>query len=87
MPGVPPRTVPLDWRRQELVLVSPGPRSSTGYGVRIVSVTQRRNRIDVVAEETSPRLGQHVEPRVTYPYRLLAIPHSSKRVSIIWEDR
>ena len=85
MPGVKPRVVPLDWQKEELVLVAPGPRSSTGYGVRILSVTQRRNRVDVVAEETSPQLGQHVEPRVTYPYRLLAIPRTEKRVSIIWE--
>lgn len=87
MPGVPPRAVPLDWQKEELVLVAPGPRSSTGYGVRILSVTQRRNRVDVVAEETSPRLGQRVEPRVTYPYRLLAIPRTPKRVSIIWEGQ
>lgn len=85
MPGVPPRRVPIDWQTQELVLVAPGPRSSTGYGVRILSVTQRRNRVDVVAEETSPRLGQPVEARVTYPYRLLEIPRTPKRVSIIWQ--
>ena len=84
MPGVPPRTVPLDWQRQELVRVAPGPRSSTGYGVRIVSVTERRDRVDVVARETSPRLGQRVAARVTYPFRLLAIPRSGKRVSIVW---
>ncbi|HEY6029832.1 MAG TPA: protease complex subunit PrcB family protein [Gaiellaceae bacterium] len=87
MPGVTPRRVPLDWRREELVLVSPGPRSSTGYGVRIVSVTERRDRIDVVARETSPRLGDRVEARVTYPYRLLAIPRSGKRVHIVWEGQ
>lgn len=87
MPGVTPRRVPLDWKREELVLVAPGPRSSTGYGVQIVSVTQRRDRIDIVARETSPRLGDPVEARVTYPYRLLAIPRSGKRVSIIWDGR
>ena len=87
MPGVTPRRVPLDWRREELVLLSPGPRSSTGYGIRIVSVTERRSRIDVVARETSPRLGDRVEARVTYPYRLLAIPRSGKRVHIVWEGQ
>lgn len=87
MPGVKPRVVPLDWQKEELVLVAPGPRSSTGYGVRIVSVTQRRNRVDVVARETSPHLGEPVEPRVTYPFRLLAIPRTQKRVSIIWDGQ
>lgn len=86
MPGVPPRRIPIDWRRDELVLVAPGPRSSTGYGVRILSVTERRNRIDVVAAETSPRLGERVAARVTYPFRLLELPRSGKRVSIIWRD-
>jgi len=84
MPGVPPRRIPVDWSREELILVSPGPRSSTGYAVRILSVTERRGRIDVRAAETSPRLGQPVQARVTYPFRLIAIPRSGKPVSISW---
>jgi hypothetical protein len=87
MPGLHPRKVPLDWSSDELVLVSPGPRSSTGYGVRVERVEEWRNRVDVFVRETSPTRATRVQARVTFPYRLIAIPRSGKRVSIVWEGQ
>ncbi len=69
------------------VIVSPGPRSSTGYGVRVLSVTEERRRIVVRVREVAPRLGQKVEARVTYPYAYIVIPLSRKRVQVSWEGR
>jgi hypothetical protein len=60
----------------ERVLISPGPRSSTGYAVEIVSVVELR--------EVTPRLGQRVEARVTYPYKLIELPRTRKHVTIHW---
>ena len=68
----------------EYVLLSPGPRSSTGYGVRVVSVTEQRRRILLRVRETTPRLGQRVQARVTYPYRLIEIPRTRKHVIVDW---
>jgi hypothetical protein len=69
---------------RERVLVSPGPRSSTGYGVRVVSVTERRRQIMLRVRELTPHLGQRVQARVTYPYVLIEIPRTRKHVAVDW---
>jgi len=68
----------------ETVVISPGPRSSSGYSLRVLSVTEERSRIVVRVEEESPQLGQRVQPVVSYPYRIVLIPWSGKRVLVKW---
>ncbi len=77
---------PVDFSERQLLLVAPGPRSSTGYSVRILSVTERDGTIAVKVRERSPMLGDHVEARVTYPYRLLSLP-AGKAVHVDWAGR
>jgi hypothetical protein len=77
----------VDFVRRRLVLVAAGPRSSTGYGVEIVRVTDRRSTVYVLARETTPKLGQPVTARLTSPYRLITIPATSKRVYVQWQGR
>jgi protease stability complex PrcB-like protein len=69
------------------VLISPGPRSSSGYSVRVVSVTEQRRRIVVRVHEDTPRLVDRVRPVVTYPYRMIVIPLLPKPVRVSWEGR
>jgi hypothetical protein len=69
---------------RERILISPGPRSSTGYAVQIVSIVEQRRQILVDVRELSPRLGQRVQARVTYPYKLIEIPRTRKHVTIHW---
>jgi hypothetical protein len=76
---------PVDFSTRQLLLVSPGPRSSTGYSVRILSVTERDDAITVKVRERAPTLA-HVEARVTYPYRLLSLP-AGKAVYVDWAGR
>ena len=78
---------PFDFARRRLILVAAGPRSSTGYGVRIVRITERRSTIDVLAREVTPSLRSRVVPRLTSPYRLITIPATSKRVYVQWQGR
>ena len=81
---------PVDFSSRQLLLVSPGPRSSTGYSVRILSVTERDDAITVKVRERTPTLADHVEARVTYPYRLLSAPKRvpySRRLEWISLDR
>jgi hypothetical protein len=73
--------------RYRLILVAAGPRSTTGYGVEIVHVRERRGDVRVLARETTPTLGQPVEARVTSPYRLIEIPATTKRVYVAWQGR
>jgi hypothetical protein len=85
--GSPPRAPAFDFAHRRLILVATGPRSSTGYGVRIVRITDRRSTIDVVARETTPSLDTPGVPRLTSPFRLVTIPATSKHVYVQWQGR
>ena len=77
---------PVDFRRQETFHVAAGPRSSTGYALRVVRVEEQGGHIDVVVREVTPSLGDPVRARVTYPYRLLLFD-STKPVQLKWLGR
>ena len=87
LPGGAPKLPAIDFARDEALLAAVGARSSTGYSVRIESVSSERSRIVVRVREVTPSLGQHVSPRVTYPYLLATIPRSPKRVRFVWLGR
>ena len=76
----------IDFARRQLLLISPGPRSSTGYTVEVVGVRERDGKITVRVRERAPRLGEPVEARVTYPYRLLSLP-AGNDVYVDWIGR
>ena len=78
---------PTVWVEGDAILVSAGPRSSTGYGVEVAAVVRRGDRIVVRARERSPRLGDPVTARVTYPYRLIVVPRTDEPVRVEWERR
>jgi hypothetical protein len=82
-----PRAPRFDFDRRRLILVSAGPRSSTGYAVRIVRITERRSTVDVLAKETAPSLDHPGVASLTSPYRLITIPATSKRVYVQWRGR
>ena len=87
MPGRAPTPPRVDWGRDEVVVVSLGPRSSTGYSLEVRRVVERRRGIDVYLRERTPSLGEPVQPMVTYPYRALAIRRSDKPVSVKLQGR
>jgi hypothetical protein len=87
MPGRAPQPPPVDWTREQVVVIALGPRSSTGYSLRILRVVERRRGIDVYAREQTPSLGDPVTARVTYPYRALAMGRNSKHVSVKLQGR
>jgi PrcB C-terminal len=82
-----PAVPPFDFAHRRLILVAAGPRSSTGYRVEILRVTERRGDIRVLAREQTPSLGQRGEIRLTSPYRLITIPATEKRVYVSWQGR
>ena len=87
MPGRVPRLPAIDFRQDEAVLVASGPRSSTGYSIRVLGVTEERGRIIVRVRERTPTLHNPVAARLTYPYRLLVFRRSSKPVEVEWQGR
>ena len=80
----PPR---IDFARREAVLVTTGPRSSTGYSLRVESVTEKGGTIDVLVRERTPSLGQVVAPRLTYPLLLITLLRSGKHVHVRYAGR
>jgi hypothetical protein len=86
-PGRRLRIPPIDFEKQEAYLVATGPRSSTGYDLRIVRVEDDGDRVLVVVRERTPSLGDPVAARVTYPFRLIALPRSDKPVKLKWLGR
>lgn len=86
-PGRPLRLPRVDFTRQEVFLVAAGPRSSTGYDLRIVRVRDEGDRVLVVVHEQTPSLGDRVEARVTYPFRLISLPRSDEAVKLKWLGR
>jgi hypothetical protein len=86
-PGRTLHLPPIDFSRQEAYLVAVGPRSSTGYDLRIVRVEDEGEHVVVVVHERAPSLGDPVKARVTYPFRLIAIPRSDEPVKLKWPGR
>jgi hypothetical protein len=70
-----------------LVLVTTGPRSSSGYSIEVLRVVEERSRIVVHAVERAPRLGESVRSEVTSPYRLLVLRRPAKPVVVDWQGR
>lgn len=87
MPGRAPEVPRIDFRHEEAVLVGSGPRSSTGYDLRVVRVEERGDTVDVRVRERAPSLGEPTEARITYPYRLIVFKRIDKPVHVIWEGR
>ena len=86
-PGRTIRLPNVDFERREIYLVAAGPRSSSGYELRIVRVQDLGDHIVVVVHERTPSLADAVQARVTYPFRLIALPRSSKPVKLKWPGR
>jgi hypothetical protein len=79
-------TPTVDFSKRQLLLVSTGPRSSTGYSIEILGVEEQYGSITVRLREATPELEDRVEARVTYPYRLLSLP-AGKEVFVDWLGR
>jgi PrcB C-terminal len=85
---LPPRPRPprVDFSLREVVLIAVGPRSSTGYSLQVMRVTQSGN-IDILVRERAPSLGEKVNPVITFPYLLLTVPKSDRHVSVKYVGR
>ena len=80
------RTPTVDFSKRQVLLVSTGPRSSTGYSIQVLGVEERDGELTVRVKELSPGLEDRVEPQVTFPYRLLSLP-AGREVYVDWLGR
>ena len=77
----------IAWGREQLLVVALGPRSATGYDLRVLRVVDQRSRVLVVLQEQAPRLGRPATAKLVSPYRVIAIPNRHKPVHTTWLDR
>jgi hypothetical protein len=77
----------LDFERFDAVLISGGPRSSSGYRLEVLRVTEERRRIVVTVRERTPSLARPGTARLTFPFRLIVIERRGKDVTLDWEGR
>ena len=68
---------------EEHVLITSGPRSSTGYSIEVRRAVVERGRISIVVREVD-RPGH---AKLTYPYRSLVFRDLGKPVHVHWEGR
>jgi hypothetical protein len=87
MPGRKIQLPRIDFSQREAILIAAGPRSSTGYALRVIDVTERGGRIVVRMRERTPSLGERVTAKVTYPFLLLTVPQSNKGLRLKWLGR
>jgi PrcB C-terminal len=87
MPGRALHLPPIDFSRREAVLVAAGPRSSTGYTLRVLGVRESGDRLVVTVRERTPSLGDGVTAKVTYPFKLLTVPRSERHLRLKWLGR
>jgi protease stability complex PrcB-like protein len=87
MPGRGRTLPPIDFSRDEAFLVAAGPRSSTGYSLRVVSVVDTGHRVVVRIREVTPGLASRVTAGLTYPHRLIVFPRTREPVRAHWEGR
>ena len=86
-PGRPLPLANIDFSHREVYLVAAGPRSSSGYQLRIVRVRDQGDHIVVVVHERTPSLSDPVQAQITYPFRLIALPRNGKPVKLKWPGR
>jgi hypothetical protein len=84
--GSHPAAPRLDFGHNEAVLVTVGPRSSTGYSLHVVRIAEDGS-LHILVREQTPALGDKVVPRVTFPYLLLVVPRSGRHVSVKYAGR
>jgi len=81
------KSVPkIDFSSRQLLLLSTGARSSSGYAIDVLGATEKEGRITVEVRERSPGIAEHVDPHVTYPYQLISLP-AGKDVFVDWAGR
>jgi len=68
---------------KERALITPGPRSSTGFSLKVERAVVERDRVLIVVRE----IDKPGRPRVTYPYLLLVFPWPHKPIHVHWEGR
>jgi len=65
-------------------LITLGPRSSTAYSIQVVGVRADGEHVVVSVQRQNATLANPGQPKLTFPYRLIALPTTGKRIHLDW---
>jgi len=82
-----PRAPPIDYAHRIGIVFAVGPRSSTGYSLHVARIVDEGGRISLHFRELTPVLKQRVVAKLTYPYRLITIPRTTKHLRFVVDGR
>lgn len=85
--GTPFRVPVVDFARYEVFSFAVGPRSSTGYRLRVREVRSTGDGVQVVVDEQTPTLARPGRPALTFPFVLVRLPRSDAPVSVVWPQQ
>ena len=80
------RVPKVDFSTRQLLLLTTGPRSSSGYAIDVLGASEQDGKITVKVRERAPVVRERVDPHVTYPYRLISLP-AGHDVFVDWVGR
>jgi hypothetical protein len=80
------RVPKVDFSSRQVLLLTTGPRSSSGYAIDVLGASEKEGQITVRVRERTPGLNTRVDPHVTYPYRLISLP-AGHEVFVDWVGR
>jgi hypothetical protein len=76
----------VDFSTRQVLLLTTGPRSSSGYAIDVLGASEKGGKITVKVRERAPGVSERVDPHVTYPYRLISLP-AGHEVFVDWIGR
>ena len=69
------------------MIVTLGPRSTTSYSLRVLTVGERAGRVVVSVLRRNATLARPGTPQVTFPHVLLAVPLAGGPVRVHFVER
>ncbi len=84
-PPAPPTTI--DFKKDMVLAVFLGARSSGGYSIEVASARQRKDgALEVSVRRTAPEPGRVTTQALTQPYHLVTVPRLPKDAAVVFVD-
>ncbi|MBN1571985.1 MAG: protease complex subunit PrcB family protein [Deltaproteobacteria bacterium] len=82
-----PKIPEVDFKKDMVVAVSPGPRMSGGYDVEIVEIVEMEGKLVVEIRYSEPGPSAIVTTAITQPHHIVSTPKRDLPVVFRWEEK
>lgn len=82
-----PEIPAVDFEKDMVIAVSPGPMMTGGYDVEIVGISEAEGKLVVELLYTEPGPGDMVTEAITQPHQIVSVPKSNLPVEFRWEKK